>query len=169
MNKEFKKYIDMAEEKGRANMWRANNFKINQIRTQQQEKNKMDDMLKNLKKVLTKWQVLLNQDLNQQIQVVFDKAPQTPNGNTKEPINPGNQKNRKTLTKPSNLLEDVNLKNTHHSFVENITKDNKLLRANTNNRKFIKNEQSERESTFLPQISQNADEFFDGKSDHELL
>ncbi len=32
-------------------------------------------MLKNLKKVLTKWQVLLNQDLNQQIQVVFDKAP----------------------------------------------------------------------------------------------
>ena len=33
MNKDFKKYIDMAEEKGRANMWRANNFKINQIRT----------------------------------------------------------------------------------------------------------------------------------------
>ncbi len=32
-------------------------------------------MLKNLKKVLTKWQVLLNQDLKQQIQVVFDKAP----------------------------------------------------------------------------------------------
>jgi hypothetical protein len=29
MNKDFKKYTDMAEEKGRASMWRANNFKIN--------------------------------------------------------------------------------------------------------------------------------------------
>jgi len=34
MNKDFKKYIDMAEEKGRANIWRANNLKINQLRNQ---------------------------------------------------------------------------------------------------------------------------------------
>ena len=94
MNKDFKKYINMAEEKGRAKMWRANNLKIKQIRNQQQEKNKMDDMLKNLKKVLTKWQALLNQDLNQQIQVVFDKAPQKTTENTKEPINRGNSKIR---------------------------------------------------------------------------
>ncbi len=143
----------MAEEKGRANMWRANNLKINQLRNQQKEKHKMDDMLKNLKNVLNKWQVLLNQDLNQQIQVMFEKAPKTTNGNTKEPINSGNQKTRNTLTKPSNLLEDVNIKNTHHSFVENTTKENKLLRANTKNIKFLKNEQIERASTFLPQIS----------------
>ncbi len=143
----------MAEEKGRANMWRANNLKINQLRNQQQEKHKMDDMLKNLKNVLNKWQVLLNQDLNQQIQVMFEKAPKKTNGNTKEPVNSGNQKTRNTLTKPSNLLEDVNIKNTHHSFVENTTKDNKLLRANTKNIKFLKNEQIERASTFLPKIS----------------
>lgn len=143
----------MAEEKGRANMWRANNLKINQLRNQQQEKHKMDDMLKNLKNVLNKWQVLLNQDLNQQIQVMFEKAPKKTNGNTKEPVNSGNQKTRNTLTKPSNLLEDVNIKNTHHSFVENTTKENKLLRANTKNIKFLKNEQIERASTFLPQVS----------------
>ena len=143
----------MAEEKGKANMWRANNLKINQLRNQQQEKHKMDDMLKNLKNVLNKWQVLLNQDLNQQIQVMFEKAPKKTNGNTKEPVNSGNQKTRNTLTKPSNLLEDVNIKNTHHSFVENTTKDNKLLRANTKNIKFLKNEQIERASTFLPQVS----------------
>lgn len=129
----------------------------------------MDDMLKNLKKVLTKWQVLLNQDLNQQIQVVFDKTPKTSTGNTKEPFNAGNQKVRKSLSKVSNLLEDVSIKETHRSFVENPTKDNKLLRANTKPRKFLKNEPSERASTFLPQISENEDEFFDGKSDHELL
>ena len=143
----------MAEEKGKANMWRANNLKINQLRNQQQEKHKMDDMLKNLKNVLNKWQVLLNQDLNQQIQVMFEKAPKKTNGNTKEPVNSGNQKTRNTLTKPSNLLEDVNIKNTHHSFVENTTKENKLLRANTKNIKFLKNEQIERASTFLPQVS----------------
>jgi hypothetical protein len=34
MNKDFKKYINMAEEKGRAKMWRANNLKIKQIRNQ---------------------------------------------------------------------------------------------------------------------------------------
>jgi hypothetical protein len=36
-------------------MWRFNNEKIEKIRAQQAQKTKMDDMLKNLKKVLTKW------------------------------------------------------------------------------------------------------------------
>lgn len=45
----------MAQKKGQAIMWRFNNEKIEKIKQQQNEKNKMDDMLKNLKKVLTKW------------------------------------------------------------------------------------------------------------------
>lgn len=45
----------MAEKKGRSLMWRYNNEKIEKIKQQMNEKNKMDDMLKNLKKVLTKW------------------------------------------------------------------------------------------------------------------
>ena len=45
----------MAETKGVAIMWRYNNEKIEKIKQQQKENNKMDGMLKNLKIVLTKW------------------------------------------------------------------------------------------------------------------
>jgi hypothetical protein len=48
--------MDMAASKGRALIYQYNNFKIEQIKNQQVEKSKMDEMLKNLKKVLTKWQ-----------------------------------------------------------------------------------------------------------------
>ena len=54
----------MAETKGRAIMWRNNNEKVEKIKQQQAEKSKMDQMLMNLKKVLTKWQSHIGQDLD---------------------------------------------------------------------------------------------------------
>jgi len=73
--RDFTHFIEMAEKKGKAIMWRENNDKIQKIKQQQSEKGKMDGMLKNLKKVLTKWQSHLNQDLDQQMQVAFDQEP----------------------------------------------------------------------------------------------
>jgi hypothetical protein len=80
-----------------------NNFKIQKLREQQFEKSKMDDMLKNLKKVLIKWQALLNQDLNQQMQVAFDQTS-TPS-NMRESYTA--KKLRRSINKTASLLEDT--------------------------------------------------------------
>ncbi len=47
----------MAETKGISIRMKFNNEKIEQIRSQTQEKKKMDDMLVNLKKLIKKWQI----------------------------------------------------------------------------------------------------------------
>ena len=57
----------------------------------------MDEMLKNLKKVLTKWQVLLSQDLNQQMQVAFDHDP---------PVNVRESFSQKKLRRSVKSLKD---------------------------------------------------------------
>lgn len=58
----------------------------------------MDDMLKNLKKVLTKWQSLLSQDLNQQMQVAFESDP---------PINVRDSLTQKKLRRSVSSLKDA--------------------------------------------------------------
>jgi hypothetical protein len=58
----------------------------------------MDDMLKNLKKVLTKWQSLLSQDLNQQMQVAFESDP---------PINVRDSFTQKKLRRSVSSLKDA--------------------------------------------------------------
>ena len=54
--KDFQKYKDMAETKGMAIIWRMNNLKIQKIKHQEEESNKMNDMLSNLKRILKNWQ-----------------------------------------------------------------------------------------------------------------
>ena len=46
----------MAETKGMAIIWRMNNLKIQKIKQQEEENNKMNDMLSNLKRILKNWQ-----------------------------------------------------------------------------------------------------------------
>jgi hypothetical protein len=46
----------MAETKGMGIIWRHNNMKIQKIKKQDQENNKMNDMLENLKRILKNWQ-----------------------------------------------------------------------------------------------------------------
>ena len=58
----------------------------------------MDDMLKNLKKVLTKWQSLLSQDLNQQMQVAFESD---------QPINVRDSFTQKKLRRSVRSLKDA--------------------------------------------------------------
>ena len=55
IKKDFMRFINMADTKGMAIIWRMNNLKIEQIREHEQESLKMNEMLDNLKKILKKW------------------------------------------------------------------------------------------------------------------
>jgi hypothetical protein len=55
MAKDFRRSLSLAALKGRALAWRFNNIKIEKIKQQQAEQDKMDDMLRDLKAVLRKW------------------------------------------------------------------------------------------------------------------
>ena len=56
IDKDFQRYIDMADTKGNSIIWRINNDKVQEIRQQEQEIFKMNSMLENLKHILKKWQ-----------------------------------------------------------------------------------------------------------------
>ena len=62
IKKDFQKVKDMAETKGMGIIWRNNNMKIQQIKQQEQENHKMNDMLANLKRILKNWQAQYNLD-----------------------------------------------------------------------------------------------------------
>lgn len=55
IDKDFKKFIDMADTKGESIIWRMNNKKIEKIKQHESENVKMNDMLENLKSILRKW------------------------------------------------------------------------------------------------------------------
>ena len=62
IQKDFKRFIDMADTKGTSIIWRINNDKIQKIRHQEQEIFKMNSMLDNLKRILKKWQFQYSAD-----------------------------------------------------------------------------------------------------------
>jgi hypothetical protein len=62
IDKDFRKFIDMADTKGNSIIWRMNNRKIEKIKQYESENVKMNDMLDNLKTILKKWSTQYNQE-----------------------------------------------------------------------------------------------------------
>jgi len=55
LRRDFQKFKNMAETKGMGIIWRHNNMKIQKLKQQEQENDKMNDMVSNLKRILKNW------------------------------------------------------------------------------------------------------------------